>query len=148
MDTLEQFGAYAADFEATFADDDWMRISERYHPDIRYLVTGSPYDCELKGRDAVIAGLKKALDGFDRRFDRRVLSPAGDPAIEPGKVSFPAHCLYEKDGLPTLEFNLTETVALNDDGLITLIHDDYPAGQDHVHEWLNSNSADFDPSYE
>ena len=148
MEPLQVFGEYAADFEATFADDDWTRISSRFHPDVRYVVTGSPYDCELSGREAVLTGLKKALDGFDRRFDNREISANGDPEVGPGKVSFPAHCLYEKSDLPTLTFVLTETVELNDEGLITLIHDDYPAGQDHVDEWLNAHKAEFDPTYE
>jgi len=145
---MQQFGDYAADFEKTFADDDWERISDRFHPEISYIVTGSPYDCELKGRDAVLSGLKKALDGFDRRFENREISANGEPNVEPGKVAFHAHCLYEKSGLPTLTFVLTETVELNNEGLITHIHDDYPDGQDHVSEWLDSNKAEFDPRYE
>jgi hypothetical protein len=148
MDTLQLFGAYAADFEKTYSDDNWARISNRFDPNISYVVTGSPYDCELKGRDTVLAGLKKALNGFDRRFENREITANGEPNVEPGKVTFPAHCLYEKTGLPTLTFVLTETVELNDEGLITLIHDDYPDGQDHVNKWLNSNKADFDPTYE
>ena len=148
MDALQRFGAYAAEFEETFSDDDWARISKHFDPNIRYVVTGSPYDCELEGRDAVLAGLKKALDGFDRRFENREITANGEPTVEPAKVTFPAHCLYEKTGLPTLTFILTETVELNDDGLITLIHDDYPDKQTHVNEWLASNKAEFDPSYE
>jgi hypothetical protein len=148
MDAMQQFGAYAADFEETFADDNWERISKRFDPNISYVVTGSPFDCELKGREAVLVGLKRALDGFDRRFENREISANGEPTIEPGKVAFPAHCLYKKSGLPTLEFVLTETVELNDEGLITLIHDNYPDGQDHVNEWLDINKSEFDPTYE
>lgn len=147
MDALELFGAYAADFEQTYSDDDWGRISERFDPNIRYVVTGSPYDCEIEGRDAVLAGLKKALDGFDRRFENREITANGEPGVEQAKVVFPAHCLYEKAGLSKLEFVLTETVELNANGLITLIHDDYPGGQDHVKAWLVDNAADFDPTY-
>jgi hypothetical protein len=148
MDALRMFGAYAADFEETFSDDNWERISNRFDPNISYVVTGSPYDCELKGRDAVLVGLKRALNGFDRRFEKREITASGEPTVEPGKVTFPAHCLYEKTGLSTLTFVLTETVEFNDDGLITLIHDDYPDGQDDVNEWLSSNKAEFDPTYE
>ena len=147
MNALQLFGEYAADFEQTFSDDDWGRITQRFDPNVSYLVTGSPYDCELKGRDTVIAGLKKALDGFDRRFDNREITANGEPRTEPARVIFPGHCLYEKQGLPTLKFVLTETVEFNDSGLITLIHDDYPEGQDHVNEWLANNKTEFDPSY-
>lgn len=148
MDALQLFGAYAADFEETFVDDDWGRISNRFDPNIIYLVTGSPYDCELTGRDAVLAGLKKALNGFDRRFENREISANGQPGVEPGKVTFPVNCLYEKNKLPALKFALTEKVEFNSEGLITLIHDDYPDGQDHVNEWLDHNKMEFDPTYE
>jgi hypothetical protein len=148
MDALQMFGAYAADFEETFADDNWVRIANHFDPNIVYVVTGSPYDCKLKGREAVLAGLKKALNGFDRHFDNREISANGNPDVELGKVTFPAHCLYEKTGLPALTFILTETVEFNSEGLITLIHDDYPDGQEQVNEWLASNKAEFDPTYE
>ena len=89
MHELEQFAAYAADFEETFADDNWERISSRFDQNIKYVVTGSPYDCELRGRDTVLAGLKRALDGFDRRFENREISANGEPTVESGRVAFP-----------------------------------------------------------
>ena len=147
MDPMQQFGAYAADFEKTFEDDDWSRLEGYFAEDATYTVTGSPYDCELRGRAAVLEGLKKALDGFDRRFDTRVISAAGQPEVGDNHVVFPAQCDYEKSGLPPLSFGLTETAEFDAAGRIVALRDDYPDGQEDVAQWLEANKAAFDPRY-
>ena len=148
MDVLQRFGEYAAEFEKTFADDDWTRLEPFFAPDVRYVVAGSPYDCELRGRDAVLAGLRKALDGMDRRFDHREIQPNGESIVEGNRVVFLAKVVFEKDGVEPLSFTLAETSEYDDAGRIVLLRDDYDAGQDHVDRWLDANRDAFDPRYE
>jgi hypothetical protein len=145
---MERFGEYAAEFEKTFEDDDWTRLERFFDADARYVVAGSTFDCELRGRDAVLAGLKKALDGMDRRFDQRAIEPNGDATVEGNRVAFPAKVLYAKQGVEPLSFTLTETAEYDEAGRIVLLRDDYDAGQDDVARWLEQHSDAFDPRYE
>jgi hypothetical protein len=148
MDPLQRFGEYAAEFEKSYQDDDWARLEAFFAPDARYVVAGSTFDCELGGREAVLSGIKRALDGFDRRFDGREIEPNGAPAVEGNRVVFPATVRYRKEGVAPLSFTLSETAEFDDAGRIVLLRDDYDAGQDHVTRWLDEHRADFDPSYE
>jgi hypothetical protein len=148
MDPLQRFGEYAADFEKTFKDDDWTRLEAYFDEDATYIVSGSSYDCEIRGRDAILSALKKALDGFDRRFGRREITPGGDPVTTADSVVFSAICRYEKQGLNPLSFSLSETAKFDESGRIVRLRDDYPAGQHEMTQWLEENSVEFDPSYE
>ncbi len=71
MDPLQRFAAYAADFEKTFEDDEWTRLEGYFAEDAIYTVKGTPFDCEVRGRDAIFRAIKKSIDGFDRHFDKR-----------------------------------------------------------------------------
>ena len=71
MSPLKDFIAYAADFEKTYADDDWSRLEKYFTEDVVYEVRGAEaYSCRIKGRDAMFAGMKRSVDGFDRRCER------------------------------------------------------------------------------
>lgn len=146
MDPLQRFAEYAAEFEKTYEDDDWSRLEQYFHPDATYVIKGSPSDCELKGRDAILAGMKKSLDGFDRRFDKREIAPGGEPKIGERSIAFSGIVSYEKDGAEPLSFSLVETAEFNDAGQIVRLQDDYPPGQEHLNEWL-ANNPGFDASY-
>ena len=148
MDPLQRFGEYAAEFEKTYKDDDWTRLEGFFDPAVSYVVSGSTFDCELRGREAVLSGIKKALDGFDRRFDIREVEPNGEPVVERERIVFSAKLRYVKQGLDPLLFTLAETAEYNEAGHITLLRDDFDPGQDHVEQWLTQNAAAFDPSYE
>jgi len=148
MDPLQRFGEYAADFEKTFEDDDWTRLESYFNDDASYIVSGSSYDCEIQGRAAILSALKKALDGFDRRFDHREIAPAAEPVTTATSIIFSAICRYEKQGLNPLSFALSETAEFDESGRIVRLRDDYPAGQHEVTQWLEENRAEFDPTYE
>lgn len=83
MDPLQRFGEYASEFEKTYEDDDWARLESFFHPDVTYVVSGSTFDCELRGRATVLSGIKKALDGFDRRFERLGFSWSRSGVLSP-----------------------------------------------------------------
>ena len=148
MDPLQRFGEYAAEFEKTYEDDDWTRLEAYFDQDVSYVVSGSTYDCEIQGRVAVFAAIKRALDGFDRRFDHREVTPGGEPVVDGNRVVFPAIVRYEKRGIDTLSFSLSETAEFDESGRIVRLLDNYPAGQDEMVRWLDEHRAEFDPSYE
>ena len=148
MDPLQRFLAYAADFEKTYLDDDWTRLVDYFAPDAVYRVEGIPTGCEIRGRDAILAGIRRCLDGFDRRFDRRALVPSGAPTVDGSSVTIQGRLVYEKAGLPTLELEASETAELDAEGRIVVLRDHYPDGQDEALAWLERHGAGFDPSYE
>ena len=41
--------------------------------DAIYEVEGVPFACRVEGADAIVAGMRRSLAGFDRRFDSRLL---------------------------------------------------------------------------
>lgn len=147
MDPLQRFLAYAADFEKTFADDDWTRLEDYFAPGAVYSVEGIPQACEIEGRDAILRAIKKSLDGFDRRFDRRALVPEGPPEVEGRRVTIRGTLRYEKEGLPNLELKASETAELDEEGRIVRLADAYPADQGEAFAWLARHGGGFDPSY-
>lgn len=149
MDPLQQFGAYAADFEKTYLDDDWQRLERYFRPDAVYRVgPGLIEPCVLRGRDAVLRGIEKSRDGFDRTFDRREIQPLGAPSVEGRTVSGTARVVYTKAGLPPLSFELTESVTYDEQGLIEEIRDVYPEGPGEALAWMAAHGDGLDPRYD
>ena len=147
MDPLQRFSAYAVDFEKTFEDDDWTRLEGYFAEDAIYTVTGTPFDCVVRGRDAIFRAIKKSIDGLDRRFDKREIVPGGPPEVDGNRVTFSGTGRYEKEGVDSLTIELSETVDVDEAGRIVRMEDVYPAGQDEMLRWLERYSAEFDPSY-
>ncbi len=147
MDLLQRFAAYAADFEKTFEDDDWTRLKDYFAEDAIYTIKGTPFDCKVRGRDAIFRAIKKSIDGFDRRFDKREIAPGAAPVVEGNRVTFSGSGRYEKEGVDTLTILLSETAEVNETGLIVSLEDVYPEGQEEMLRWLERYRADFDPSY-
>ncbi len=147
MDPLQRFGAYAVDFEKTFEDDDWTRLEVYFDEAATYAVRGTPFDCEVHGRDAIFRAIKKSIDGFDRRFDKREIVPSGPPVVDGNRVTFSGAGHYEKEGVDALTIQLSETAHLDETGRIVSLEDVYPEGQDEMLSWFERYSAEFDPSY-
>lgn len=142
---LSRFAAYAAAFEETFADDDWSRIAPYFHEDAVYLVEGVPHPCELHGRDAILKGMRRSLDGFDRRMDRRAIVPAG-PLVEDGDRVILVGCVrYQRGSAPSVDLRAT-VVATYADGLIVHLHDTFQLDRPAI-SWLRTHAADLDASY-
>ena len=112
-----------------------------------YSIKGTPFDCEVRGRDAIFRAIKKSIDGFDRRFDTREIEPDGAPVVEGNRVTFSGSGRYQKEGVETIRIQLSETAELDESGRIVSLEDVYPEGQDEMLRWLERYRADFDPSY-
>jgi glutathione S-transferase len=147
MDLLLAFAEFAADFEKTFADDDWSRLERHFHEDASYRVENSPFACELRGRAAILEGLKCSLDGFDRRCDSRSLGAKAQPRVDGERVIIPWGGSYRLAGMEALEISGTEVAEFRG-GRISRLVDTYQ--EDDVHrfsEWLSRCGKSLDPSY-
>jgi hypothetical protein len=146
MDVLQRFAAYAADFEKTFRDDDWTRLEPYFAEEAVYTIEGVPFACEVRGREAIFRAIKKSLDGFDRRMDKREIGPGGAPEVEGRRISVSGSVRYEKEDLEPVSIRLMETAELDEAGRIVRLHDVYPDGQDAALAWIDRHK-EFDPSY-
>ena len=132
MSNLEQFQAYAAAFEDTYADDDWQRLEQYFTADSVY----APGDgTEAVGRDQVIARLRDGVNGLDRRFDSRTLV-ATPPSAEGDTVSLSWQLTLSKEGVPDLTATGVEHASYVG-GAINRLEDIFDAGvAEGVGEWM------------
>ena len=147
MDILEHFMAYAGDFERTLADDDWSRLEGYFCDDAVYVIEGSALACRLEGRDAIFAGIKKSLDGLDRRFDGRDIEITSGPVVDGDEMRVAWTLTYKKPGVEPLRMR-GETLARYRDDRIAYLADSYDGKLDaEVAAWSERNSFPVDPSY-
>ena len=147
MGPLERFGAYAADFEKTFKDDDWSRLAQYFAPDATYEVLGEPFACTLRGRDSIFAGIKKSLDGFDRRFAAREIALEGAPEVTGDAVSLAWSVTYRRPESPPFVLRGRSTATYADGRIVRLV-DAYDArAVDEFGSWLAVHGRDVNPSY-
>jgi hypothetical protein len=139
--------AYAGDFEKSFGDDDWNRVKPHFADDAVYDVKGAAFACKLTGPDAICAGFKKSLDGFDRKFDRREIEVVGQPEIDGDEITLSWKVFYHKEGLATYTLPGRSTVRYRD-GKIAYLADSYdPSVTETFVAWQRDNGLALDPSY-
>ena len=147
MDTLQRFLAYAGDFEKTLADDDWSRLTQYFNDDAVYEVKAPSFGCKLEGPKAIFAGIKKSLDGFDRRFAERRPEITEPPAEAGDTVSVGWAVTYVKPGAPPFRLRGRSTARYRGERIAHLI-DEYPDGMAAEAEtWLGAHAPDFDAAY-
>lgn len=147
MDVLKQFLAYAGDFEKTYADDQWERLRQYFHNDSTYEVKAIAIPCLLEGPDAIFTGIKKSLDGFDRKFNKRELALVDEPVIEGNAISANWAVTYRKDELAPYVL-LGQSVATYREGKIAALSDSIdPAAEAALGEWVQATGVSVDPSY-
>jgi hypothetical protein len=147
MSPLQRFGAYAQDFEKTYEDDDWSRLRPYFAADATYEVSGDPFTCSLRGPDAILKGMKKSLDGFDRRFATRAVALEGVPSVDGDTVSLAWAVTYERPGSPPLVLRGRSSATYAGDRIARLV-DSYDApARASTAAWLRDHGADLDPSY-
>ena len=144
MSNLPTFMAYASAFEQTFADDDWQRLEPFFAEDATYQVSGLPAACSLRGRDQIFRGIKKSLDGFDRRLSVRTIVPTAPPTEADNTVTLHGFVRYQREGAAPIELHAT-IVAEFDDGRICRMHDTFALDAAAI-TWMHAN-ADLDGSY-
>ena len=148
---LQVFMDYAAAFEETYADDDWSRLTSFFPEDATYEVQGGPLACEITGREQVFAGLKKSLDGLDRRCDDRKIELTDGPnIIDAGggsEISLGWKVIYQYKKAPKVSlpgrsvFNIA-------DGVIVAMRDEYDDDEmQAVGAWMLEYGEGLDGSY-
>lgn len=93
-DLLTPWRAFLDAFNTAYETDDWTPLAPMLTEDAEYRVSGIPFACHLRGRDAVIAGFAKSVRNFDRRFAARQHEPVGIRVMEPDTVSAIAWTRY------------------------------------------------------
>jgi len=147
MDNLSCFMKYAADFEKTFADDDWARLRQYFADDAVYAVKSDGFPCTLTGPDAIFKGIKKSLDGFDRKFDGRELAVTKGPEVDGDAVRLAWAVTYRKAGKSPYVLR-GRTEACYRDGKIAHMADSYDASVGpEAAAWMQQNGMILDPSY-
>jgi len=142
------FGAYAAAFEQTYKDDDWERLERYFADDAVYSVVNlGPASCSIRGRDAILAGIHKSVDGFDRRFDTRAVEILSGPEESGNNVRVEWRVTYTSAGRPDAVISAF-SVARVADGRIVELFDVYDAGvAESFAEWLRETGMAVDPRY-
>jgi hypothetical protein len=147
MDNLTQFMQYAADFERTLADDDWARLRRYFADDAVYEVKAEGFPCRLAGPDAIFKGMKKSLDGFDRKFDGRTIDVTKGPEVEGDVLHIDWAVTYRKAGKTPYVLRGHTDVRYRDGEIVHLV-DSYAAsvGAESA-AWMQQNGMVLDPSY-
>jgi hypothetical protein len=144
MPILERFLAYAQDFEQTYVDDDWSRLTQYFAPDATYEVLGTS-PCTLKGPQAIFRGMKKSLDNFDRKFKERRIEVAAPPKVEGDTLMMEWLVTYERPGAPPLPLRGRSVARYQGDAIVRLT--DTLHADDVTMSWFAKHGAGLDPSY-
>ncbi|MGH3054486.1 MAG: nuclear transport factor 2 family protein [Gaiellaceae bacterium] len=147
MDIMQQFMAYAGDFERTLADDDWARLSRYFADDAVYEVKAESFGCRLVGPAAIFAGMKKSLNGFDRKFTKRDIDVTSGPDISADEIRMSWKVAYSKEGLPPFVLRGRSSVRYAA-GKIVYLCDAYdPSVEAEFAAWKRESGITLDPSY-
>lgn len=147
MDPLQLFLAYAADFERTYADDDWSRLRRHFADDAVYDVQADSFGGKMAGPAAIFAGMKKSLDNFDRRFTKRDIAVTSGPEVDGDELRAGWQVTYTYDGLPPFVLRGRSTVRFAG-GVIVYLADSYaPEVAGELADWQRRTGFAIDPSY-
>jgi len=130
MSILERYLAYADAFEESYVDDDWSRIEPFFT--LGAIYAGEP---EARGREAVLTKLKRSLDGFDRRMDRRVLD-LETPTVKDSTLRVRWKVAFTKRGLPDLVISGVEIADFEGDRIARLSGEFDPDAAKAMGEWM------------
>ena len=148
---MKVFMDYAAAFEQTYADDDWSRLAQYFSEDACYEVLGGPLACKITGRDAIFAGIKKSIDGLDRRCSDRKLEITDGPDIcvvdDGEELKARWRVIYQYGDAPKMTLP-GRTVATISNGVIVAMRDEYDDEEmQPVGAWLLEYGDGLDGSY-
>ncbi|HZR81560.1 MAG TPA: nuclear transport factor 2 family protein [Candidatus Binatia bacterium] len=147
MDILQRFMAYANDFERTLRDDDWSRLAQYFAEDAVYEVKADRFGCRLVGRRAIFAGIKKSLDGFDRKFTGRGIELTSGPEVTGDEIRMSWKVTYTKDGTPPFVLR-GSSIARYAGGEIAYLSDAYdPSVGQELGAWTERTGVAVDPAY-
>ena len=142
---------YAAAFEETYSDDDWSRLERFFAEDATYEVRGGPMACTIAGRDAIFRGIKKSLDGLDRRSDARRITLLSGPEThsdaDGNHVTLRWEVGYDFPSAASIAFAGETVATVVGDRIVRLVDSYGDAEGDKLSAWLADHARDFDASY-
>jgi hypothetical protein len=143
---------YAAAFEETYRDDDWTRLERFFADDARYEVRGGPMACSIEGRDAIFRGIKKSLDGLDRRSDARRITLLSGPETHAEAdgdcVTLRWEVGYDfPGGRPPVRFAGETAATVANERIVRLVDSYTDADADAIADWLDAHGEGLDASY-
>lgn len=147
MNIVESFAAYAAAFEETYVDDDWSRLRRYFTEDaVCSTVADDGAETKFEGIDAVIDGLRDAVNTFDRRFATRTVELRGDLRERDGEIIIDWDATYTAPGAPNLRMGGTEH-ALYEGNRIRQLKDVVDAGTSRtIADWMTEHGEKLAPS--
>lgn len=140
-----KFASYAMEFERSLRTDNWEKVARHFAPDAVYEVRnmGLP-DASISGRSAIIEGIRRSLNGFDRRLKRKVYVTRA-----PHEVGNTLTCVwvgeYSRPTAPPIKLSAHLTAKFRG-GLMIYLVDDYLPGMDAA-DWLDAHGSDLAPAY-
>jgi hypothetical protein len=148
---MQVFMDYAAAFEQTYVDDDWLRLTPFFSKDASYEVRGGPLACKISGREAIFAGLKKSIDGLDRRCADRKIELTDGPEVvttDAGQtVSLGWRVDYQYKDAPPAGFPGRSVVTILG-GVIVALRDEYDDEEmERFSAWMREHGEGLDGSY-
>jgi hypothetical protein len=147
MEILQEFFAYAGEFEKTLKDDDWTRLRRFFADDAVYEVEAPSFGCRLVGPDAIFRGIKKSLDSFDRKFEGRGIDVTSGPTVTGDEIRLGWTVTYEGAGLKPFVLR-GRSLARYAGGRIAYLRDSYDASVEReLAEWQRENAVNLDVSY-
>ena len=144
---MQRFLAYAGDFEKTLKDDDWSRLRQYFADDAVYEVKAKSFGCRLTGPAAIFAGMKKSLDGFDRKFTSRDVEVTSGPQIAGDEITMGWKVVYHKDGVPDFVLRGRSTVRYAGDRIAYLSDGYDPSAEEEFAAWQRESGMRIDPAY-
>lgn len=143
---MQQFAAQRRAFEAAYEHGDWTPLNAFFHEDVTYEVMNMPFHCVIKGRSAMLAAIRRSVEGFDKLCHRTVgidsvVREEGANVIVHGGLRF------ERPGAPPTSTRMWE-IATYRAGLIQRLVDLYePGACAEFERWMDAWGEGLDPSY-
>ena len=138
MNIEDKFQAYAADFELSYADDDWSRLAQYFTPNASY-DSGDGSDA-ANGRDAVLQKFQDAVNGLDRAIGGRDVqlhnvSSSGDTVVAEWTA------LYTRPDLPPLKIKGKEFARFDGDAIAGLRDEINAESLTDYGAWMEANGG-------
>src|SRR5262245_64440460 len=142
MGPLERFIEYAQDFEKTYDDDDWSRLERYFAPDAVYEVRNTAFACHIEGARAILRGIKRSLDGFDRRLGKRTIDLVEAPVEEGDTVKIIWTATYATPGAPPFVLRGRSTARYRGDAIVELVDEYGDETDEEAGAWIQRYAPD------
>lgn len=144
---MQPFMAYAGDFEKTLHDDDWGRLRHYFADDAVYDVKAESFGCQLSGPAQIFAGMKKSLDGFDRKFEKRDVEVTDGPQISATEIRMGWKVTYHHASLPQFVLLGRSLVRYAGDKIVYLCDSYEPSTEAEFAQWQQATGVELNPAY-